>query len=368
MRRYGRGDTYRGVTREPRAHGCRQDHDVCGGSLRRAGRAVTPAQSWVGDPGAALRASSLWVTNTGNCGDTFALSAAGPWAVTLPPTTGAVQAGGRITVPVTVTIPVAALAGEAAVTTLKATSQAGPRRRSDCAADGDGERGLWRDACTGVGSGQRTGRPDGRLHAHAVQCGQRRGHLCPDGGRRPVGHGHRADVCDPGGRRRDAGDRHGDGSGRGRPPARWTRRRSRRLAASATSHVTTAAAAGYGVILDAAVTAGETPAGRTITYTVWVTNTGDYTDTFDLTVAGNTWPVTLSQDSVFPGAQAGTVRRWRCLFPQLRPAADSDTTTSRRRPGEMPARRTPCPSRRRRERASPWLWRGLHLYRWRSRW
>ncbi|HQM14123.1 MAG TPA: carboxypeptidase regulatory-like domain-containing protein [Anaerolineae bacterium] len=184
--------------------------------------AVTPAQL-AGDPGAVLQAS-LWVTNTGNCGDTFALSAAGPWAVTLPPTTGAVQAGGRITVPVTVTIPVEALAGEAAVTTLRATSQAD----------------------TGV---------------------------------------------------------------------------------AATALLTATANAVYGVILDAAVTSGETLAGRTITYTVGVTNTGDYTDTFDLTVAGNAWPVTLSQDSVELGAQAGTAVQVEVAVPAAASGGDSDTTT-----------------------------------------
>ena len=81
------------------------------------------------------------------------------------------------------------------------------------------------------------------------------------------------------------------------------------------------------MILDAAVTAGETLAGRTITYTVWVTNTGDYTDTFDLTVAGNTWPVTLSRDSVELGAQAGTAVQVEVTVPATASGGDSDTTT-----------------------------------------
>lgn len=96
---------------------------------------------------------------------------------------------------------------------------------------------------------------------------------------------------------------------------------------AATALLTATANAVYGVILDAAVTSGETLAGRTITYTVGVTNTGDYTDTFDLTVAGNAWPVTLSQDSVELGAQAGTAVQVEVAVPATASGGDSDTTT-----------------------------------------
>jgi uncharacterized membrane protein len=40
-------------------------------------------------------------------------------------------------------------------------------------------------------------------------------------------------------------------------------------------------------------------AGETVTYTVSITNTGDLSDTYDLSVSGNVWPTTLSTNSVF---------------------------------------------------------------------
>ncbi|HPD40852.1 MAG TPA: PKD domain-containing protein, partial [Anaerolineae bacterium] len=288
--------------------------------------AVTPAQL-AGDPGAALRAS-LWVTNTGNCGDTFALNASGPWAVTLPPTTGAVQAGGRITVPVTVTIPAAVLAGEAAVTTLKATSQADPGVAATAlltatanavygvtlapeAAAGNGRAGqtvVYTLTLSNAGNAEDTYvlTADGALWDTVIAP---MSVTLEAAAATPV----TVTVTVPA----------------GTPPGAMDTAAITATGAgvSATSHVTTTAGAGYGVILDAAVTAGETLAGRTITYTVWVTNTGDYTDTFDLTVAGNTWPVTLSQDSVELGAQAGTAVQVEVAVSATVSGGDSDTTT-----------------------------------------
>jgi uncharacterized membrane protein len=40
--------------------------------------------------------------------------------------------------------------------------------------------------------------------------------------------------------------------------------------------------------------------GETLTYTVSVTNTGDYTDTFTVDLSGNLWPTTASTGSVGP--------------------------------------------------------------------
>jgi len=79
--------------------------------------------SLIGDPGMAVQ-TSLWVTNTGNCVDTFALSAAGVWPSAVPATTGALSIGAGAAIPLTVTVPASALASDAAVTMVKATSQA----------------------------------------------------------------------------------------------------------------------------------------------------------------------------------------------------------------------------------------------------
>ncbi len=83
---------------------------------------VTPSQL-AGDPGATVQ-TSLWVTNTGNCVDTFALSATGAWPSVVPVTTGALTIGAGVSLPITVTVPASALAGDAAATTVKGTSQA----------------------------------------------------------------------------------------------------------------------------------------------------------------------------------------------------------------------------------------------------
>ncbi len=83
---------------------------------------VVPA-AFSGDPGATVQ-TSLWVTNTGNCVDSFGLSATGAWPSVVPATTGALAIGADVSLPVTVTVPPSALAGDAAATTVKATSQA----------------------------------------------------------------------------------------------------------------------------------------------------------------------------------------------------------------------------------------------------
>ncbi|HET89459.1 MAG TPA: PKD domain-containing protein, partial [Chloroflexi bacterium] len=48
-----------------------------------------------------------------------------------------------------------------------------------------------------------------------------------------------------------------------------------------------------GVMLDAVTTSGSALAGQTVTYTIWVTNTGDYSDTFALDVSGDVWTTTV---------------------------------------------------------------------------
>jgi hypothetical protein len=74
-------------------------------------------------PGASV-STSWWVTNTGNCVDTFALYAASEWPVNVAGTTGALAAGVGVTIPLTVTVPGNALVGDFDVAALTATSQA----------------------------------------------------------------------------------------------------------------------------------------------------------------------------------------------------------------------------------------------------
>jgi len=79
--------------------------------------------SLTADPGAAV-STSWWVTNTGNCVDTFALYAAGMWPVNILATTGELAVGAGVAIPVTVTVPGGVMAGDYDVATLTATSHA----------------------------------------------------------------------------------------------------------------------------------------------------------------------------------------------------------------------------------------------------
>ncbi|MHC4618927.1 MAG: DUF11 domain-containing protein, partial [Planctomycetota bacterium] len=84
-----------------------------------------PADSASGDPGTDV-AYTLWVTNTGNCADTFTLSKSGEtWTTVLPASVGPLAAGVSTTVAVTVTVDGGAACGDSDGVTVTATSQGG---------------------------------------------------------------------------------------------------------------------------------------------------------------------------------------------------------------------------------------------------
>jgi len=72
------------------------------------------------------------------------------------------------------------------------------------------------------------------------------------------------------------------------------------------ANIAAAAAATTNALVNPAVQVSALPGGQTalpgvtLTYTVFITNSGDYTDTFDLSLSGASWPVELSALAVGP--------------------------------------------------------------------
>jgi hypothetical protein len=60
----------------------------------------------------------------------------------------------------------------------------------------------------------------------------------------------------------------------------------------ATARLTTTANTIYGVMMEPATDAQSGGPGEAVNYTLQVTNTGNVTDTFDVTVSDHTWPIT----------------------------------------------------------------------------
>ncbi len=68
-------------------------------------------------------------------------------------------------------------------------------------------------------------------------------------------------------------------------------------------------------------------AGSTISYSVSITNTGNVSDTFNLSLSGNAWPTTLSQPSVNLAAGASTTVQVSVAIPANATANSTDSVT-----------------------------------------
>ncbi len=97
----------------------------------------------------------------------------------------------------------------------------------------------------------------------------------------------------------------------------------------ARQHVETEVVVGLEVAL-AADQAGQAGwAGQTVTYTLLVTNSGDYTDTYALSLAGNAWPAqtSLTQTQPLGPGQVAQARLWVTI--PAGPGGEADTVTVR---------------------------------------
>lgn len=85
---------------------------------------------------------------------------------------------------------------------------------------------------------------------------------------------------------------------------------------------------GFDVALSPASAAVTTYGGQNVAYTLVLTNAGHFTDTFDLSVSGNTWPTTVAPMSITLAPAVTTTLNVTVSVP-LMPAAVSDTVTVR---------------------------------------
>jgi hypothetical protein len=84
----------------------------------------------------------------------------------------------------------------------------------------------------------------------------------------------------------------------------------------------------YGVALGPPVAAQSGVPGETVTYTLWVTNTGNLSDTTDLSVAGYTWPTAVTPPSVDLLPMRTAPLTVTVAIPPDAPLGHSDTATA----------------------------------------
>ncbi len=97
----------------------------------------------------------------------------------------------------------------------------------------------------------------------------------------------------------------------------------------AEQHLETEAILGLGVALAADQTSRAGWAGQGVTYTLLVTNSGDYTDTYTLSLAGNAWPTQVSLTQTQPLAPGQAAPLWVWVAIPAGPGGVTDTVAVR---------------------------------------
>jgi uncharacterized repeat protein (TIGR01451 family) len=237
---------------------------------------------------------TLWLTNTGNCTDTFDLVVEGnTWTTEAPGTVGPLAASMGVSVGVTVTVPPAATCGED-VATVAATSQADvtASASSVLTTSVTALRGLMVEPATGALSGDpgtgvvytlrvtNTGNCTDTFEvavddtAWLTEVPETVGPLAPDEGTdvEVTVTVPESTACNENDSATVTFASQGDGI------------------TSASSELTTTANVVYGVSIIPPSGFSMADPGEEIIYHLWVQNSGNCGDTFDLVISGNTWP------------------------------------------------------------------------------
>jgi uncharacterized repeat protein (TIGR01451 family) len=272
-----------------------------------------PTDSLSGDPGETVT-YTLRLTNTGNISDTYDLTTTGnTWVTSIQPSTvGPLDPGEGTDVDVFVSIPVDAAQGDSDIATITALSQSDPAE-SDTSVltttvntvygvvlepptasiiGGPGETVTYTLRLTNTGNTTDTFdlAASGNTWVTGVQP--------PTVG--PLSPGEGADVvvtvAIP------AGTADGDTD-----VATITATSLADASASDSSVLTTTASALYGVVLEPPTDSLSGSPGETVTYTLRLTNTGNASDSFDLTATGNVWVTNIQPATAGPLAPGAGV-------------------------------------------------------------
>jgi len=255
---------------------------------------VTDTQS--GDPGTAVT-YTLQVTNTGNASDTFNVTVSGyTWPTTAPVTVGPLWAGASANLDVIVDIPTDAAINATDTANIIVASQGDDTQSvtATLTTTANTAYGVIVEPVTGAQSGDlgetvtyilqvtNTGNTTDTFDVTAS------GYTWPTTAPAMVGPlraGASANV--------DVNVDIPVGAAGGAADIAFITATSQgNNAKSTTVALTTTATAVYGVTVEPVTGEQSGDPGRTVTYTLQVTNTGNTTDTFDVNVSGYTWPTT----------------------------------------------------------------------------